>query len=209
MSPEKGGALRTQNDGRGRALLALLFGGALLVLPLLLVRSTAPPGQAARSPSRAVAVRAVAVRRVLPMPGSAVVDFEVAAAPPATTTTTTTTATPTTTTTTTPTPAPAPTPATAAAVNAAPTPPASPAVSSSATGVATWYAEAPPGYCASPTLPFGTDVQVVNDASGATTSCVVDDREASNPGRVVDMSPTGFSQIATPSQGVVTVTISW
>jgi rare lipoprotein A (peptidoglycan hydrolase) len=50
---------------------------------------------------------------------------------------------------------------------------------------------------------------VVNDADGATASCVVDDREAANPGRVLDMSYTGFSQIADPAQGVVTVTISW
>ena len=49
----------------------------------------------------------------------------------------------------------------------------------------------------------------MNDTDGASVSCVVDDREASNPGRVVDMSYTGFSQIADPTQGVVTVTISW
>jgi rare lipoprotein A (peptidoglycan hydrolase) len=50
---------------------------------------------------------------------------------------------------------------------------------------------------------------VTNDATGASTRCTVDDREASNPGRVVDLSYSGFSQIADPSQGVVTVTISW
>jgi len=50
---------------------------------------------------------------------------------------------------------------------------------------------------------------VVNDASGATTTCIVDDREADNPGRVLDMSYTGFSEIGDPSQGVITVTITW
>jgi rare lipoprotein A (peptidoglycan hydrolase) len=76
-------------------------------------------------------------------------------------------------------------------------------------GEATWYSEAPPGMCASPTLPFGTVLTVRNDATGATTSCTVDDREESPYPRVVDMSYSGFSQIADPSQGVVDVTISW
>ena len=79
----------------------------------------------------------------------------------------------------------------------------------SAVGGATWYAAAPPGYCASPTLPFGTELEVVNDATGARTSCTVDDREADNPGRVVDLSPEGFGQIADLSAGVVEVTVSW
>jgi hypothetical protein len=76
-------------------------------------------------------------------------------------------------------------------------------------GQATWYSEAPPGYCASPTLPFGTVLTVTNDNTGASTTCTVDDREAAGYPRVVDMSYSGFSQIADPSQGVVDVTISW
>jgi rare lipoprotein A (peptidoglycan hydrolase) len=63
--------------------------------------------------------------------------------------------------------------------------------------------------CASPTLSFGTVLTVTNNATGASTRCTVDDREASNPGRVVDLSYSGFSQIANPSQGVVAVTVSW
>jgi len=97
-------------------------------------------------------------------------------------------------------------PTTAAPVVTAPTP-ASPHYS--ANGQATWYSEAPDGYCASPTLPFGTVLTVRNDATGATTTCKVDDREESPYPRVVDMSYAGFSQIADPSQGVVDVTISW
>jgi rare lipoprotein A (peptidoglycan hydrolase) len=46
-------------------------------------------------------------------------------------------------------------------------------------------------------------------ATGSRTTCVVDDREADNPGRVVDMSPSGVSQIAALSEGVVTVSVSW
>jgi rare lipoprotein A (peptidoglycan hydrolase) len=82
-------------------------------------------------------------------------------------------------------------------------------VNNSERGQATWYSEAPPGKCASPTLPFGTVLTVTNDATGASTVCTVDDREADGYPRVVDMSYSGFSQIADPSQGVVDVTISW
>jgi rare lipoprotein A (peptidoglycan hydrolase) len=136
-------------------------------------------------------------------------------APPTTTvppTTTPTTAAPVTTTT----EAPAPTTTTTTAaphVTPAPAPvvaastPAAPQYSEN--GQATWYAAAPPGYCASPTLPFGTVLTVRNDANGLTTVCTVDDREASPYPRVVDLSPSGFGQIANPSQGVVDVTISW
>jgi rare lipoprotein A (peptidoglycan hydrolase) len=63
--------------------------------------------------------------------------------------------------------------------------------------------------CASPTLPFGTVLTVTNDVTGASTTCTVDDREAAGYPRVVDMSYSGFSQLADPSQGVVDVTISW
>jgi rare lipoprotein A (peptidoglycan hydrolase) len=76
-------------------------------------------------------------------------------------------------------------------------------------GDATWYAAAPSGLCASHSLPFGTVLTVVNDATGASTVCTVDDHEDAGYPRVVDLSPEGFSQIADLSQGVVQVTISW
>jgi rare lipoprotein A (peptidoglycan hydrolase) len=76
-------------------------------------------------------------------------------------------------------------------------------------GDATWYAAAPAGKCASPTLPFGTVLTVTNMANGLSTTCVVDDREESGYPRVVDLSPSNFSQIADLGQGVVDVTISW
>ncbi len=63
--------------------------------------------------------------------------------------------------------------------------------------------------CASPTLPFGTVLTVVNAGTGASTVCTVDDREGAGYPRVVDLSPEGFAQIADMSQGVVDVTISW
>ncbi len=86
---------------------------------------------------------------------------------------------------------------------------AAPAATNHESGQATWYSEAPAGKCASPTLPFGTVLTVVNNATGASTVCQVDDREDSGYPRVVDLSPEGFSQIANTSQGVVDVTISW
>jgi rare lipoprotein A (peptidoglycan hydrolase) len=76
-------------------------------------------------------------------------------------------------------------------------------------GQATWYAAAPPGKCASPTLPFGTVVTVTNEANGNSTVCTVDDREEAGYPRVVDLSPSGFSQLESPSEGVADVTISW
>ncbi len=76
-------------------------------------------------------------------------------------------------------------------------------------GEATWYSAAPTGMCASPTLPFGTVLTVVNNATGASTVCTVDDREEAGYPRVVDLSPAGFSQIGSLGQGVVDVTISW
>jgi rare lipoprotein A (peptidoglycan hydrolase) len=76
-------------------------------------------------------------------------------------------------------------------------------------GQATWYPQAGPGTCASHTLPRGTVVTVTNDATGAHTTCLIDDYEAAGYPRVLDMSYSGFSQIGDPSQGVVDVTISW
>jgi rare lipoprotein A (peptidoglycan hydrolase) len=76
-------------------------------------------------------------------------------------------------------------------------------------GLATWYAEAPAGKCASPWLPFGTVLTVTDIATGASITCVVDDREAAGPPHVVDLSPSGFEGLAPLSQGTVQVDISW
>jgi rare lipoprotein A (peptidoglycan hydrolase) len=131
-------------------------------------------------------------------------------APPAPTTTTTTAPPAPPTTTTDPAPvvaaAPPPPPPTTTTTTA---PPAPPAPTNSEVGQATWYPEAPDGMCASPTLPFGTVLTVTNNITGASTQCTVDDREGAGYPRVVDMSYSGFSQIADPSQGVADVTISW
>jgi rare lipoprotein A (peptidoglycan hydrolase) len=119
-------------------------------------------------------------------------------------------------------PPPAPTTTTAAApAPTTPTPTTAPrssdlppatvptTLNDTATGIATWYSEAPPGRCASPWLAFGTTVSITDVATGVSITCVVDDREAQNPGRVIDLSPSGFEAMAPLSQGVIRVNISW
>jgi rare lipoprotein A (peptidoglycan hydrolase) len=80
---------------------------------------------------------------------------------------------------------------------------------SAADGVASWYPEAPPGYCASPYLRFGSLVTVTDVATGRSIRCIVDDRQAINPGRVIDLSYDGFSDLTRPSIGLVEVRLSW
>jgi hypothetical protein len=218
LSPEKGGALRKQStQGRRFGVAAVLCGG-VFAAPLLLLQHGSPHGpRAVASSSRRVpqAVMGPSLYTVgLP---SQLVRYQSAA-----TTTTTTTAPVTTTPATVPasfesnrsesapveqTSAPATTTTTAPPVT--PTPPPPPPVTDSERGQATWYAAAPAGRCASPTLPFGTVITVANDATGASVTCIVDDREQAGYPRVVDLSPSGFAQLADPSAGVVDVTISW
>ncbi len=209
MSPEKGGALRNQSTGGRRLGVAAIICGALFGAPLLLLHSNA--AHALRSEAAASAVHQSHKAVVYPAshldavklpshlvayhaPGSTTTTT----APPVTTTTVAP-ATPTTVPVTTTTTLPPPTTTTTA-----------PRVASNhEVGDATWYAAAPAGMCASPTLPFGTVLTVVNNATGASTVCTVDDREGAGYPRVVDLSPEGFDQIADTSQGVVQVTISW
>ncbi|HEX5265255.1 MAG TPA: septal ring lytic transglycosylase RlpA family protein [Acidimicrobiales bacterium] len=80
--------------------------------------------------------------------------------------------------------------------------------SNSETGSASWY-QAPAGTCAHPSLPFGTVVTVTNLANGATTKCRVEDRGPYAGGRIIDLSESTFSQIASTSQGVIQVRIEW
>jgi rare lipoprotein A (peptidoglycan hydrolase) len=58
-------------------------------------------------------------------------------------------------------------------------------------------------------LPFGTVVTVTDVATGASAQCTVDDREASTPGRVIDLAQATFSQLADPSVGIVEVRLAW
>ncbi len=98
-------------------------------------------------------------------------------------------------------PRPAPKPVTAPA-------PAPAAALHATSGLASWYG-APAGTCASPTLAFGTVVTVTDLRTGASVRCRVDDREAHNPGRVIDLAPATFSQLASLVVGVFEVRLSW
>jgi rare lipoprotein A (peptidoglycan hydrolase) len=106
---------------------------------------------------------------------------------PATPTTTTTTSTTTTTTTVPPPPAPV----------------------YERTGLASWYPEARLGYCASPYLFFGTVLTVTDVSTGVSIQCTVDDRQAKNLPRVVDLSYQGFEELDDPSIGLIEVRLSW
>jgi len=227
VSPEKGGALRNQSTGGRRLGVAAVLCGALFGVPLLLLHNGTAPASHADAAARAVRGAHAAFYPASQLDGvklpSHLVAFhaEVPTAPSTTTTTTpppvTTTTVPAPVRTTTPPTAPPTTPPTTTTTAPPPPPtttttaaPATPAVAANnQSGEATWYSAAPSGMCASPTLPFGTMLTVVNLATGASTVCTVDDREGAGYPRVVDLSPAGFSQIADLNQGVVDVTISW
>jgi rare lipoprotein A (peptidoglycan hydrolase) len=212
VSPEKGGALRNQSIGGRRLGVAAVLCGVLFGLPLLLLQNVT--AHASRARSAAPVVHSIhKVFRARHLDG---VDLKshLAAYQHATASTTTTVAAPTTTTTS----APTTTTSAPTAPTTTTTPPPPPTTTTTTTqprptnseaGEATWYSAAPAGYCASPTLPFGTVLTVTNDATGASTSCTVDDREDAGYPRVVDLSPEGFGQIASLSQGVAQVTITW
>jgi hypothetical protein len=74
-------------------------------------------------------------------------------------------------------------------------------------GIVTYY-DHPAGHCASPWLPFGTVVRVVNPANGASVTCVVDDREA-DTARSIDLATSTFAEIAPLGQGVVDARLTW
>jgi rare lipoprotein A (peptidoglycan hydrolase) len=75
-------------------------------------------------------------------------------------------------------------------------------------GMASWYGAAS-GTCANLTLAFGTVVTVTNVVSGASTTCVVDDRGPYPPGRIIDLSEDVFAKLAAPGQGVIQVRLDW
>jgi hypothetical protein len=194
MSPEKGGGLRAQSTGGRRLLVGSVLSLGLLGVPLLLLGTGATLSAA---PGGAVGGRVAADASARPRTGfigNLKLAFELPAAAATTTDppTTTTTGPPPTTT------APRPT-----------APPTTAPPTNTATGIATWYSESPPGGCASPWLPRGVTLTVTDITTGVTLTCLVDDREADNPGRVVDLSPSEFEELAPLSEGVVQVTVSW
>jgi rare lipoprotein A (peptidoglycan hydrolase) len=76
------------------------------------------------------------------------------------------------------------------------------------TGEASWY-WAPAGTCASLHIALGTAVNVTDLSNGRSTTCTVEDRGPTIPGRIIDLSGQTFSQLAEQSTGVIEVRISW
>lgn len=75
-------------------------------------------------------------------------------------------------------------------------------------GVATWYSWRP-GQCATSYLPRGTRIYVRVVGTNRVISCVVTDRQARRPGRVVDLNEASFSALAPLGRGVVRVIVTW
>ncbi|MGH9043667.1 MAG: septal ring lytic transglycosylase RlpA family protein [Acidimicrobiales bacterium] len=169
-------------------------------MPLLLLGTGATPEGVGSSGAGGGRTAATAARRAqAKVVSNLPLDFEV----PRPTTPVTTIPAPVTTTPAPVTTTPDPVTTTAAA------PPPTTIPSDRALGIATWYAQAPPGRCASPWLAEGTVLSVVDLTTGVSITCLVDDREANDPGRVVDLSPSGFEEMAPLSQGVIQVAVSW
>jgi rare lipoprotein A (peptidoglycan hydrolase) len=206
-------------------VVALLFCGAVLFLPLLLLRN-GPDASASPAPSRVdVAAGPAHARPSDPRTtprladrtgrssrrtgGSGTAPVEIADVPArvdvSTTTTTTTTTTTVAPTTTTVPPTTTTVPPTTTTTTTDPQPAAG--VDIVTTGVVTYYAH-PAGTCASPWLPFGTVVRVTNPANGASVTCVVDDREADTQ-RSIDLATATFAEIAPLWQGVVDAQLTW
>lgn len=108
-----------------------------------------------------------------------------------------------------PTTAARPAPTSPPTTRPAPTTTAAPAPQHSQSGPASYYDQAPSGTCAHPTLPFGTVVSIVDTDNGRTAKCTVEDRGPYAGGRIIDLAPDVFSQMAPTSQGVINVRISW
>ena len=77
-------------------------------------------------------------------------------------------------------------------------------------GEASWYGFAPGDglTAAHPWLPFGTVVTVENLANGRTVQVVINDRGPFG-GRIIDLSDQAFARIASLSQGVCQVRLTW
>lgn len=103
-----------------------------------------------------------------------------------------------------------PTPTTAKPTTTTTSPPttAAPASGNQAEGDASWY-DHRNGICAHRTLPFGTVVRVTNLGNGKATTCTVGDRGPFVQGRIIDLDRAQFSEIASPSSGVIRVRIEW
>jgi rare lipoprotein A (peptidoglycan hydrolase) len=52
-------------------------------------------------------------------------------------------------------------------------------------------------------------IKVTRPATGASTTCVVDDWGPGDTSRIIDLSLDTFEELASPDAGVIDVTIEW
>ncbi|HWD09293.1 MAG TPA: RlpA-like double-psi beta-barrel domain-containing protein, partial [Actinomycetota bacterium] len=79
----------------------------------------------------------------------------------------------------------------------------------SATGAASWYPTIGL-HAASPNLPFGTVVHVINLVNGRTINVKIEDRGPyAGQDRIIDLSPTAFAQLDPLGTGIVSVKLEW
>jgi rare lipoprotein A len=76
-------------------------------------------------------------------------------------------------------------------------------------GGASYHDYADARTCAHKTIAKGTVLTVTNLANGKKTTCVVNDRGPYVEGRILDLSTTAFSSIASVTDGVIRVAIDW
>jgi rare lipoprotein A len=232
---KESGVLRTTAQTSSRPLAALLLCGAVLVVPLLLIKSGADAAPSEGSGSRSHHPSADAAPG--PVPSAAEAPATGAggsvASPPSTPPPTAPPATAQLASTgpsqaeatltaqnvahhaplvevapTTTTSVPPPTTTTTTTTTPTtfrPLPP--PVAGSTHYGQVTYY-DHPAGRCASPYLAFGTVVRITNPANGESVSCVVDDREA-DTARSIDLATASFALIAPLGQGVIDAELSW
>jgi rare lipoprotein A (peptidoglycan hydrolase) len=77
------------------------------------------------------------------------------------------------------------------------------------TGMASWYDFGDGFTAAHRTLPKGTNVTVTNLANGKSVRVRVNDRGPFIDGRIIDLNRPAFAALATPSEGVIDVRITW
>ena len=84
------------------------------------------------------------------------------------------------------------------------------AVGSTQTGLASWYDPPWSGLTAAhPSLPFGTRVTVTDLDTGRSVTVVIDDRGPFARGKIIDLSPEAFQELAPLGRGVLHVQLSW
>lgn len=76
-------------------------------------------------------------------------------------------------------------------------------------GGASYYESRSASTCAHRTITFGTVVRVTNLANGKRTTCTVADRGPYIDGRIIDLSPQSFANLAPVEEGVIRVAVEW